>query len=565
MDIGLNKKYTGTLLFLGLGFLVLGLGLIVLTWQNLRQQQEHVKDQMEITGQAIIRSVEANLYRGSFRHMGARRLAGEGEFTELARDILEELVAQGDVVFIDISSPRGRLFISRDQDMAEEFSPSKDMIDQAGAGKWSRITDFMGKQVFILGVPSTRMQMMSRSRHGMSDDIVFQEPGVIFIALDMASHLNIYSAFKRTIILQTGFTLGTVLLVWFLLLAFLRKRDEGEKFIQLKTFHSRLLDNMPDGLLSIDQGQVVRAANPAARDILQQGRDLVGKGLRDIMPEEIELGFSQGWIQVDLKDKSLEILMLPIRDASESLILIRDRTRMRELEKDLEHTRDLATLGKFAAGLAHEIRNPLSSLKGFAQYFQQKFSPQDQAHSYAKTMVMESDRLNRVVTDLLYLARPRPIHLSKVDVAEVFFEVKGLLQSDLSENKCRIDFDVVHEFVLVDRDLLKQALINLVLNSLAALDKEDGQVLLGSALKQGMVEIAVQDNGYGMDLETRNMALEPFFSNKDKGTGLGLAIVYRIVRDHKGKIKIDSQSGQGTKVSLLFPLNNGADFDESQA
>lgn len=565
MDIGLNKKYTGTLLFLSIGFLILGLGLIVLTWQNLRQQQEHVKDQMEITGQAIIRSVEANLYRGIFRSMGPRRFTGEGEFTELARDVLEELVAQGDVVFIDISSPRGRLFISRDQEMAEEFTPSLDMIEQAEAGKWSQTTDFMGKEVFILGIPSTRMQVMSRLRHGMSDDVTAQEPGVIFIALDMSSHLDIYSAFKRTIILQTGFTLGTVLLFWFLLLAFLRKRDEGTKFIQLKTFHSKLLDNMPDGLLSIDQDRVVRAANPAARDILQQGGDVVGRNLHEIMPEGLEMKINQGWSQVDLKDKSLEILMLPIRDERDSLILIRDRTRMRELEKDLEHTRDLATLGKFAAGLAHEIRNPLSSLRGFAQYFQQKFSPEDQAHSYAKTMVMESDRLNRVVTDLLYLARPRPIHLSKVDISEIFAEIKNLLQTDLSENKCKIDFDIALRFVSADKDLLKQALINLMLNSLSAVDGGDGRILLCSSLKGNWAEISVRDNGHGMDQETTDKAMEPFFSNKDKGIGLGLAIVHRIVRDHKGQVKIDSQSGQGTKVSLRFPLNNGADFDESQA
>ncbi|MFN2341877.1 MAG: nitrogen regulation protein NR(II) [Desulfonatronovibrio sp.] len=562
LDIGLNKKYTGTLLFLSIGFLILGLGLIVLTWQNLRQQQKHVKDQMEITGQAIIRSVEANLYRGIFGNMGHRRLSNEADFTELARDVLEELVARGDVVFIDISSHRGRLFISRDQDIAEEFTPSQDMIEQAKANKWSQITDFMDKQVFILGVPSARTQMMGRSRYGVPDDITSQEPGVIFIALDMASHLSIYSSFKRTIILQTGFTLGAVLLVWFLLLTFVRKREENAKFIQLKTFHSRLMDNMPDGLLSIDQGQVVVAANPAARDILQQGENLIGRNLYEILPEEVGLNLTQGWTQLNFKAKSLEIMILPIRETKEYLILIRDRTRIRELEKDLEHTRDLATLGKFAAGLAHEIRNPLSSLRGFAQYFQQKFSKEDQAHSYAKTMVMESDRLNRVVTDLLYLARPRPLHLTKVDISEVFAEVKDLLQSDLSENKCRIDFDIAHECASVDRDLLKQALINLVLNSLSAIDKEDGQVLLGSALKQDMVEITVQDNGYGMDMEIRNRATEPFFSNKEKGTGLGLAIVYRIVRDHKGKIKIDSQPGQGTKISLLFPLNNGADFDE---
>jgi two-component system, NtrC family, sensor histidine kinase HydH len=556
LEIGVNRKYTGALLFLVLGFFILGLGLIALTWQNLRQQQEHVLDQLEITGRAIIRSVEANLYRGIFRGMGPGRWADDADFSDLARDVLEELVAEGDVVFLDISGIRGRLFISRYEGASGMFEPSGQMLEEAEAGLWKDKAVFMGREVFIMGVPARRMDMMSRSRRTNLDEQVPDSPSVIFIALDMSNYLDVYSRFKRTIFFQTLFTLGAILLFWFLLLAFLRRREQGHEFLRLQTFHSRLLDNMPDGLLSVDQNRVVTSANPAAREILETGPEIVGQKLSRAMPRNVDIGAGMGWTQMDLPHKSLEILFLPIREEEQSLVLIRDRTRMKELEKDLEHSRDLAALGRFAAGLAHEIRNPLSSLKGFAQYFTRKFYKDDPAYSYARTMVMEADRLNRVVTDLLYLARPRPVDPVLVDLGELFGEVTGLLQSDLTAGKCEIIIDVQAGTARADRDLLKQALINLVLNSVAAVD-DDGQVILRSKMSGNMLEICVIDNGHGMDSEIRDRAMEPFYSAREKGTGLGLAIVQRIAGDHRGKLVIESAPGEGTSVCLMFPYEEG--------
>lgn len=562
MEIGVNRKYAGVLLFLVLGFFILGLGLIILTWQSLRQQQDHVLDQLEITGRAIIRSVEANLYRGVFRGMGPGRWAEEADFSDLARDVLEELVAEGDVVFLDISGIRGRLFISRYEGASEMFQPSREMLEQAEAGLWKDTAGFMGREVFIMGVPARRMDMMSRSRRTNLDEHVPDRPSVIFIALDMSNYLDVYSGFKRSIFFQTLFTLGAILLFWFLLLAFLRRREQGQEFLRLQTFHSRLLDNMPDGLLSVDQNRIVTSANPAAREILEAGPEIVGQKLSRAMPRKVDMSAGMGWTQMDLPHKSLEILFLPIREEEQSLVLIRDRTRMKELEKDLEHSRDLATLGRFAAGLAHEIRNPLSSLKGFAQYFTRKFDKDDPAYSYARTMVMESDRLNRVVTDLMYLARPRPVDPVLVDLRELFGEVVSLLQSDLAAGKCDIVVDVQKDSLRADRDLLKQALINLVLNSVSAVDCDNGRIVLSSKMNRNMLEICVIDNGHGMDPETRDRAMEPFFSARENGTGLGLAIVQRIARDHKGKMEIESTPGQGTSVCLIFPYDEGISAHE---
>ncbi len=563
MDIGINKKVTGFILFLTMGFFILGLGLILLTWQNLRQQQEHMFKQLEITGMAIIRSVEANLFRGVFRGSGPGRRVEQGEVFDMARDVLQEMVAESDVVFLDFSGGKTRLFISRHEDAAQFFEPSDVMIEKAMTGVWTEATNFMGTDVFILGIPASRINYLSRSRHSISGTLHGSDrQAVVFIALDMSSYLDVYSGFRQTIIMQTVFILGAILLLWFFLLAYFRRREQGEKLIQLKTFHSRLLDNMPDGLLSVDHNQMITAANPAVRDILGAGESIVGKQFSKVMPGRIDMESGSGWSQVELDDKSLEILFLPMKEESQSLVLVRDRTKMKDLERDLEHSRDLASMGSLAAGLAHEVRNPLSSLKGFAQFFLQKFDRDDPAHSYARTMVLESDRLNRVVTNLLYLARPRSLDMSKVNVKELFHEVVTLLGSDLNAKNCEVIIDVGAKIVVADRDHLKQALINLVLNSLSAIE-DRGMITLSSKENMDSVEIVVADNGRGMTAEVQKRAVEPFFSARDGGTGLGLAIVQRTVRDHGGKIEIDSLPGRGTRVRLIFQIVQGEDADEN--
>ncbi len=554
MDIAVNRKSAGTLIFLVLGLVVLGAGLVLLTWQNLKQQEMHVREQLEITARAIARSVKANLYRGLFRSMGPGRWNQDSEAVQLVSDVLKDLVQGSDVVFVDIYSARGRIFISREEHEAEPFVPTQEMMDSAMQGSWTGRTEYLGQEVFVVGLPVRPPVMRSMMGRRYAREMHHaDEPGQVFIALDMTSHMDVYTGFRRTIILQAVFVLAAVLVIWFLMLAVIRKRDEQKKYAQLKTFHSTLLDNMPDGLLSVDSRGIVTAANPAASAILSREASLVGQNLQEIMPAGFDVQQEQAWMETILNDRNLEIMFLPMAKEKDALVLIRDRTRMKKLEKDLEHARDLATLGRFAAGLAHEIRNPLSSLRGFAQYFMHKFEENDPARAYAQTMVRESDRLNRVVSHLLYLARPRAVHPAEISLPALFQELEVLLGADLKENNCTLIMKPTAEKVRADSDLLKQALINLLLNSMEALKTGGGKIILGSTQTADSVCISAADNGPGMDEDTRARAMEPFFSTRDKGTGLGLAIVHRIVRDHKGSMEIISEPGSGTEVRLCFP------------
>lgn len=550
MDIRLDRKEVSTALVFGLVFVLLGVGVFLLTWQNLRQQQEQVREHMALSAQSIGRGIEANLYRGAMRGMGGRRWADEQGFIPAAEDLLKELMQDGDVVFWGLYGPDGDEFYSSRDIMPLEFEPSPEMLDKASRQVWNAELVLDGQQVFVQGFPSRRMGHM-RGRMIMEDD-PGNSIGSLFIAMDMSGHLEAYSAYKRTITAQAAFTLSAVFIIGLLAWAYVRKKEQGRQFVRLSSFHSRLLDNMPDGLLSVNRDLEITAANPAALALLGQDRNMLGKKLSELLPMDIDLNGMSGWDELEMGDKTLEVLTLPIREEEEFLVLLRDRTRMRELESSLEHSRRLAAVGRFAAGLAHEIRNPLSSLKGFAQYFQQKFSGDDPASDYARTMVSEADRLNRVINDLMYLARPRSLQPVQVNLTELFQEVRVLLEMDLRSRDVQLRLQPGDVIVMADRDLLKQAVLNLVLNSLQA-SMQGREISLVASREKGRVRIDVLDRGCGMDAATLEKALEPFFSAREKGSGLGLAIVHRIVQDHSGDMEIDSVKGEGTRVVLWLP------------
>jgi len=196
----------------------------------------------------------------------------------------------------------------------------------------------------------------------------------------------------------------------------------------------------------------------------------------------------------------------------------------------------------------------LSALRGFAQYFSKKFKGREPEQSYARTMVSEADRLNRVITDLLFLAKPKAPDKAILHLPSVYQECLALLHADLARQKCEIKEVFQVEEVHADKDMLIQCLLNLLLNALQALPQGGGRIHIGSRRAEQHVCIFVQDNGHGMAPSIQKKVLEPFFTTRTTGSGLGLAIVHKIIRDHEGYMHIDSTPETGTCVSLFFPV-----------
>ena len=234
------------------------------------------------------------------------------------------------------------------------------------------------------------------------------------------------------------------------------------------------------------------------------------------------------------------------------------RTSRRMLQNAEEHLRRserLSALGNLAAGVAHEVRNPLSSIKGFATFLLGKVEKENDVNA-AKMLIQEVDRLNRVVSGLLEFARPDTIRLAPTTLASVVEHALKLCASDAVSKDIAVRFTPAPDLPLIaaDTDKLTQALLNLFLNAIQAMDK-GGALDISSCRDQatGNVLLRIADTGKGIAPEALPTIFDPYVTGRASGTGLGLAIVHRIVEQHGGVIRVESAPGAGSVFSLSLP------------
>lgn len=226
-----------------------------------------------------------------------------------------------------------------------------------------------------------------------------------------------------------------------------------------------------------------------------------------------------------------------------------------ELEKSVTRAKNLESLGAMSAGLAHEIRNPLTSIRGYAQFIKSELSERKDLAEDISIIIDEVDRLNKLTQRFLSFARPERPDLNKGDINRIIEDAVKAVSKELLQSHIDIRLKL-NELppILVDRDQIEQVIINLVVNSIQAM--EGGGILEISTLHISdldMVEVAVRDTGKGISMEDYEKVFEPFYTTKDKGTGLGLAICSRIIENHNGFIMIQSEQGKGTTFIIRFP------------
>ncbi|HMM39680.1 MAG TPA: ATP-binding protein [Desulfovibrio sp.] len=582
MEIRQSNKEQGPIVAAVLALILLGLGSLFLTWQSIERQRRIVDEHMVLSGRAILSGVEANLSRAMRGLRQSPNMAGAAR--SLIKELLQELATSDDIAFAGIYGPDGGLLISSGKDSEESKPglPAEALESLERDGFWFGLALIGNKRVLLSGLqarPGLSMFCNFAGRPHESEE----EPGLgrgrggmgfgrhqggeappvyLVVGLNAERHLTQFNQYRRAALIQTGYVLLAAIVLWSLAFAYLRRREQAQKLVRLEQFQSKLLDHMPDGLVTLGSNGEILAANGSAVRLLcsedcKDAACLAGRNW-----SEFPFPAGQGrpeWRQHEYRGQLLEVLALPYRNAEEekgapdSLVLIRDRTEIRALEEDLNEARRLAAIGSLAAGVAHEVRNPLSSLRGFAQLFADKLKGQKPLDSYAATMVQEADRLNRVVTDLLFLARPRELAPAEIDLAQAGATLFDLLKLDLEHKHVAATLDLEAPTVHADPDGLRQVLLNLAVNSLEALGEEGGRIEISSRRNGSGVWITVTDNGPGMPEEVRRQALEPFFTAKTQGTGLGLAIVQTIMRGHKGKVLIESEPGRGASVKLFFP------------
>jgi len=313
--------------------------------------------------------------------------------------------------------------------------------------------------------------------------------------------------------------------------------------------------------------------------------DVLGKSFYEILPSEIIKDFKNKLygldktitekelqIKIDGKNLILYTLVVPIFENGKLLgvqVIFSDVTKVKQLEEEIKRNERLAALGVMAAGLAHEIKNPLVTIKTFADLFPEKYNDLEFRETYAKILNEEVNRINNLVEQVLLFAKPQILRIENINLIELLNSTISLLSFQFSDRPVKIIKNFPEKDVIIkgDREKLKEVFINILVNSYEALEnKNDGIIDITLAENNKNVEVIITDNGCGIKKEIMDKIFDPFFTTKQKGTGLGLSIVLRIIEEHKGKIRIESDFNLGTKVFIEIPKIEGKNeiFDDNQ-
>ena len=361
-----------------------------------------------------------------------------------------------------------------------------------------------------------------------------------------------------------------------------RTRDFG----RLKDLHELTVESLGSGLLTVDFGGVVRSYNREAEHITGvAASEALGRPIAALLPgaerflehradaerKRERMGF------VDAAGERLHLGLATsiLRDGegrpSGHVMIFQDITEIVEMEQDLRRSERMAAVGELAAGIAHEVRNPLASMSGSVQILRASLSEEDgEPRRLMDIVLRETDRLDHLIGDFLLYARPKAPKPERVELAPITDELREMYGSSCPPG-VRVTFEVPRGlFVEVDADQLRQLLWNLLLNGGQAMEEAGGELRLAAFCRPtqesiggsrnaeeeegcASVEISVSDTGIGIDPAQRDRIFEPFFTTKPRGSGLGLAMVHRIVEANAGSLSVESERSKGTRFRLWLP------------
>ena len=344
-------------------------------------------------------------------------------------------------------------------------------------------------------------------------------------------------------------------------------RAQRKALRQTTALAAEVVAGMPAGLVLVGPDGLVAMANQAAEALAGVGEGaLTGRLAREVLPEGLLDGSGGGERQMDVSlcggaPLALGVSVSAVRTEEGVsvglLVLLRDLREVRRLEAEVRRREKLAAVGHLAAGVAHELRNPLSSIRGYAAYFGAKFAPGSEDRQAAEVMVREVDRLNRVISELIEFSRPSDVQRRPVRLSDLAAHAERLTRPDATARGVRVDLSGAGAGpeVQADPDRLSQALLNLCLNAIQAMESGGTMTLATGLAPDGRAFVSVADTGPGIPPEHRDRIFDPYFTTKSRGTGLGLPLAHKIVAAHGGELRLTPRSGGGTLATILLPVD----------
>ena len=557
--------------------------------KSIREDKENMTRLMVEKGAALIRSFEAGARTG---------MMGMGWGGAQLQQLLVETAKQPDILYLVVTDKNGFAVADSEPDrIGKKHEPASEVIlgEESDKLTWHQVKTEKNTVAFevykrfkpIKGIPSwggmshhgmmMRGSGFGRGRSERSLERLLDEengpPLYIFVGLDMSAMESArVEARRHTIAMALGaFLIGLAVLASLFLAQGYKLASRA--LAKVRAFSDQVVENLPMGLIATDEYGKVAAYNQTAEAILGIPSDTVfAESAAKVLPQELwklteRLGNSGTVVEEEVECQTASSTGVPLKVSGAVLhgedegflgyvFIFRDLVEVRRLQQEVERTKRLASLGSLAAGVAHEIRNPLSSVKGFATYFREKLKDSPQDRDTATTMIQEVERLDRVIGQLLEFARPSTLKIKPVRVTDLIRHSLKLIEGDARTKGVEVKADLPANLpqALMDADRMNQVLLNLYLNAIQAMDGGGVlQVTVSRDDSRKLTTITVSDNGRGIEAEDQERIFDPYFTTKSDGTGLGLAIVHKILDAHGGSIKVRSQKGAGTTVTMTLP------------
>jgi PAS domain S-box-containing protein len=338
-----------------------------------------------------------------------------------------------------------------------------------------------------------------------------------------------------------------------------------------------VLDSMNDAVVVSDNDHYLVMVNKAAERLLPlapgevNDRKLweiikdeeIASFVHDTLEAEDSVWDAEFTLEQQAGTRTLLLSLFPLvrnGHVTGNILRVEDVTERKSKEARLRRAESLASLTTLAAGVAHEIKNPLGSIGIHIQLIQKELaalegSERERIEGYIEVVNEEVNRLNKIVVDFLFAVRPMNVELEDADMNGVIEDLLEFVRYELEQNDIEIEADLQRDLpqVQLDEKYFKQAVMNIVKNALAAMP-DGGTLAVKTRCRGDNVELIIEDTGEGMSEDVREKIFEPYFTTRDFGSGIGLTLVYKVVKEHMGEISVRSEEGEGTRFILTFPV-----------
>jgi len=403
----------------------------------------------------------------------------------------------------------------------------------------------------------------------------------LVVGVNLEGYYNRLSQTRRRIILNYSIIMALVLLGIYVIFKLQETYIVKKTLNEMKDYTAKLLETMDNAVISVDNKGNIKTFNRKSEEIFNKKKEEV---LNKYCQEVLNLNVGEKSLfkkcllekkniareiildEKGLKKKILDINTSFLTDESGEITgvvaVIRDVTEIKDLNEEVARHKRLAALGKLSAGIAHEIRNPLSSIRGLAQFVYNSFSKTDERKEDLNTIIQEVDRLNKLVVQVLDFAKLKKPNISRFSLKDLIRNVAELFRLEIKDKQIKFSLELTPDIsqIQADEDQVRQILMNVIINAIQAIPKK-GEIKIKTekALLKGepAIKLIIEDSGVGIPEKDFTQIFDPFFSTKEKGSGLGLSIAYKLIEAHRGEIKVESKEGEGTKFVILLPQKGG--------